>query len=63
MSKSDFISVFELTLLSANLDVVGLSLIDDDHVQIIFKGGGRRIVNITADSYGAIVVDVMKYVF
>ena len=63
MSKEDFISVFELTLLSADLDVVGLSLIDDDHVQITFKGGGRRKVNITADSYGAIIVDVMKYAF
>lgn len=63
MSKEDFISVFELTLLSANLDIIRLSLLDDDHVQITFKGGGKRKVNITADSYGAIILDVMKYAF
>ena len=63
MSKAEFISVFELTLVSANLDVIGLSLIDDNHVQITFKGGGTRKVNIEADSYGAIIKDVMKHVF
>ena len=63
MSKQEFIAVLENTLLCANLDVVGLSLIDDDHVLITFKGNGTRKVNITADSFGAIIVDVMKYVF
>ena len=63
MSKEDFIKIFEITLLSANLEVTGLSLIDDDNVLIHFKGGGRKRVNITADSYGAIIVDVMKFVF
>ena len=63
MSKAEFISIFELTLVSANLDVTGLSLIDDNHVQITFKGGGTRKVNIEADSYGAIIQDVMKYAF
>lgn len=63
MSKEDFISIFECTLLAANLDIVELSLIDDDHLMIMFKGGGKRTVNITADSYGAIIVDVMKHVF
>ena len=63
MSKQDFIAVFELTLISANLDVIGLSLLDEDTVEITFKGGGRRKVNITADSFGAIIVDVMKYAF
>ena len=63
MSKKDFISVFELTLLCADLDVIGLSLVDDSNVLITFKGNGTRKVNIEADSYGAIIVDVMKHVF
>ena len=63
MDKKDFIAVFETTLLCANLDVIGLSLIDDNHVLITFKGNGTRRVNIEADSYGAIIVDVMKHVF
>ena len=63
MSKKDFISVFELTLLCADLDVTGLSLVDDSNVLITFKGNGTRKVNIEADSFGAIIVDVMKHVF
>ena len=63
MNKEDFIAVFEATLLCANLDVIGLSLIDDSHVLIRFKGNGTRRVNIEADSYSAIILDVMKHVF
>ncbi len=63
MEKKEFIAVLEHTLLCANLDVTGLSLIDDNTVQITFKGGGKRRVNIEADSYGAVIVDVMKHVF
>lgn len=63
MCKEDFIAVSEMTLICANLDVIGLSLVDEDHVQITFKGNGKRVVNIGADSYGAIILDVMKYVF
>lgn len=63
MSKSDFITIFELSLISANLDIIALSLIDDNTVQITFKGGGTRKVNIEADSHGAIILDVMKYAF
>ena len=63
MSKEDFIAVLEATLICANLDVIGLTLLDEDTVQITFKGNGTRKVNIAADSYGAIIVDVMKYVF
>jgi len=63
MSKAEFISIFELTLISANLYITGLSLIDDDHVVIAFRGGGTRKVNIEADSYGAIITDVMKHAF
>lgn len=63
MSKEDFIAIFEAVLLCANLDITGLSLIDNDHVLVSFRGGGNKKVNISADSYGAIIVDVMKYVF
>lgn len=63
MKKSEFIKIFELTLVSANLDITGLSLIDNNTAQITFKGGGTRKVNIEGDSYGAIILDVMKYVF
>lgn len=63
MSRDDFIAVFEATLLCADLDIIGLSLVDNDHVLISFKGNGTRKVNIEADSFGAIIVDVMKYAF
>lgn len=63
MSKEDFIALLEVTLSCANLDVIGLSLVDDSHVLITFKGNGTRRVNIEADSYGAIILDVMKHVF
>ena len=55
--------MFEATLLCANLGITGLSLIDDNTVQIAFKGNGTRNVNIEADSFGAIIVDVMKHAF
>lgn len=63
MSKAEFISIFELTLVSVNLDIISLSLIDDDHVLITFKGNGIRKVNIEGDSFGAIIQDTMEYVF
>lgn len=63
MSKEDFIAVFEATLLCANLDIIGLSLVDDNTAQITFKGGGTRKVNIEADSYSAIITDIMKHVY
>lgn len=63
MSKEDFITVLEATLVCADLDVIGLSLVDDNHVLITFKGNGTRKVNIEADSYGAIILDVMKHAF
>ncbi|MCM1224698.1 MAG: hypothetical protein NC548_60645 [Lachnospiraceae bacterium] len=63
MTKREFIAVLEATLLCANLDVTRLSLADDSHAVITFKGGGTRKVNIEADSFGAIIVDVMKCVF
>lgn len=63
MEKKEFIAVFGNTLLCAELDITALSLIDNNTVQITFKGGGKRRVNIEADSYGAIITDVMKHVY
>lgn len=63
MSREDFISIFELTLVSANLDITALSLIDDNTVQIAFKGGGTRQVNIECDSFSAIITDIMEHVY
>lgn len=63
VEKMEFIKVFEATLLCAKLDITGLTLIDENTVQITFKGGGKRSVDIEADSYGAIIIDVMAYVF
>lgn len=63
MSKEDFISIFEATLLCADLDITGLSLLDNNTAQIEFRGGGKRTVNIEADSFGAIIIDVMKHAF
>ena len=63
MSKEDFIAVFETTLVCANLDIIGLSLVYDNTAQITFKGGGIRKVNIEADSHSAIIIDIMKHVY
>lgn len=63
MSKKEFIAIFETTLINANLEIIALELLDNDTVQITFKGNGKRKVNIAADSYGAIIVDVMKFCF
>lgn len=51
------------TLVNTNIDVTVLELLDNETVQIMFNGGGRRKVNITADSYGAIILDVIKHCF
>ena len=61
MNKSEFVKSFETVLRNANVDVVGLDLIDDEHVEITYVGGGKRKVNIASDSYKAIMIDVLKY--
>ena len=61
MEKKDFIKSFEAVLRNANVDVVSLDLIDDEHVEIAYKGGGKRKVNIACDSYKSIMIDVLKY--
>lgn len=63
MDKKEFIAILEKTLANAKLDVTALELLDNDTVEITFKGGGRRKVNIEADSYGAVILDVVKHCF
>ncbi len=60
MCKEDFIALLEATLVCADLDVTGLSLVDDGHVEITFRGGGKRQANIECDSKSAIIKDVLK---
>ena len=61
MNKSEFVKSFESVLRNANVDVVNLDLIDDEHVEITYKGGRKRKINIACDSYKAIMIDVLKY--
>lgn len=63
MSKEDFIAVFEATLICADLDIIALTLLDEDTAEITFRGNGKRKVNIALDSYGAIIGDIMKHAF
>lgn len=63
MDKKEFIVTLETTLTNAKLDVIALELLDNNTVEITFKGGGMRKVNIEADSYGAIILDVVKHCF
>lgn len=60
MRKEDFIRIFELTLISANLNVTGLSLLDNDTVLITFKNGYTKKVCIECDSFASIVLDVTR---
>lgn len=49
-----------MALQQADIDVVGLKLLDNDHVVVLFVGNGKRIVNIAADSRMAIIKDILK---
>ena len=60
MNKSEFVKSFESVLRNANVDVVNLDLIDDEHVQLTYKGGGKRKINIACDSYKSIMIDILK---
>ena len=61
MNKNEFVKAFEVVLRNANVDVISLDLIDDEHVEITYVGGGKRKVNIACDSYKSIMIDVLKY--
>lgn len=61
MDKREFVKAFETVLRNANVDVICLDLIDEEHIEITYVGGGKRKVNIACDSYKAIMIDVLKY--
>lgn len=62
VSKKELIKSLEQTLRLTRAGVVGLELVDEDNVEITFRGGGKRLVNIEADSGIAIIRDVTKAV-
>ena len=63
MNKNEFVKAFEAVLRNANVDVISLDLIDDEHVEIAYKGGGKRKVNIACDSYKSIMIEVNKRIY
>ena len=65
MNKEDFISVFETTLFCTNLDIIGLSLVDDSHVLITFNvrddaNLNQLLVLANMESYNAILIEQGK---
>lgn len=60
--KRGFITRLKLLLLEADVDLSDLQLIDADTVEASFIGGGKRRINIAADSRSAIIKDVMKHI-
>ncbi len=62
MNKEDFISILEVTLISANLEVAALTLLDNDTVMITFRNGYTKKVCIECDSYAAVILDVTRKV-
>lgn len=63
VDREAFVHNLGVLLTQTREDVVKCELIDrGDTVVITFKGGGTRAVNVHADSYAAIIRDVMKYV-
>lgn len=49
-----------MALQQADIDVLRLRLIDDDHVEVFIEGGGKRVVNIACDNRKAIIMDILK---
>lgn len=63
VDREGFVHNLGMLLSQTREDVVKCELIDKgDTVVITFKGGGTRTVNVHADSYAAIIRDVMKQV-
>ena len=63
VDREGFVHNLGVLLSQTREDVVKCELIDKgDTVVITFKGGGTRTVNVHADSYAAIIRDVMKQV-
>ena len=63
VDREGFVHNLGVLLSQTREDVVKCELVDKgDTVVITFKGGGTRTVNVHADSYAAIIRDVMKQV-
>ena len=63
VDREGFVHNLGVLLTQTREDVVKCELVDrGDTVVITFKGGGTRTVNVHADSYAAIIRDVMKQV-
>lgn len=63
VDREAFVHNLGVLLSQTREDVVKCELVDrGDTVVITFKGGGTRAVNVHADSYAAIIRDVMKQV-
>ena len=63
VDREAFVHNLGVLLTQTREDVVKCELVDrGDTVVITFKGGGTRTVNVHADSYAAIIRDVMKHV-
>lgn len=61
--REAFVHNLGVLLAQTRGDVVKCTLIDRGNTVVItFKGGGRRTVNVHADSYAAIIRDVMKHI-
>lgn len=63
VDREAFVHNLGVLLSQTREDVVKCELVDrGDTVVITFKGGGTRTVNVHADSYAAIIRDVMKHI-
>ena len=63
VDREAFVHNLGVLLTQTREDVVKCELVDrGDTVVITFKGGATRAVNVHADSYAAIIRDVMKHV-
>lgn len=63
VDREGFVHNLGVLLTQTREDVVKCELVDKgDTVIITFKGGGTCTVNVRADSYAAIIRDVMKHI-
>lgn len=58
--KKAFIKQLKALLLEADVNLADLELPDMDTVEVSYAGGGKRRINIAADSRIAIIRDVAK---
>ena len=64
VSKETFIKILETPMLMADLGIKSVKLIDDKTVRVVFSGIGdmQKDVNISGDSKGEIINDIIKAV-